>query len=332
MRATHAWWCVVACAGTLYAAGLADAAKEATTEKSTEGAKAGLATDVEKVSYYLGYKQASQMKREKSSIDSAELEKGFADAAAAADDKYSYALGMVMAKQLSSHDSKIDTKQFVAGFSAALEAAGAEKFSYSLGMVMAKDMAKQDMEIATKQFIGGLKDAIAGKEMAVDQSEMQQAFASYQSKTAGKAREKEATAGKKLIEDNKKKEGVKVTASGLQYRVITEGKGAKPAATDKVKVNYRGTLADGTEFDKGAGAEFGVNQVIKGWTEALQLMAVGSKWELVIPSELAYGEEGFPPSIGPNAVLTFEVELLDIVGPSAPAPIIAPAAPAAEKK
>ena len=117
---------------------------------------------------------------------------------------------------------------------------------------------------------------------------------------------------------NKKKVGVKETASGLQYKVITEGEGAKPKATDKVKVHYSGTLIDGKEFDssykRNQPAEFGLNQVIKGWTEGLQLMNVGSKYELYIPSGLAYGPNG-PPSIGPSQTLIFTVELLEIITP-----------------
>jgi FKBP-type peptidyl-prolyl cis-trans isomerase FklB len=120
--------------------------------------------------------------------------------------------------------------------------------------------------------------------------------------------------------DNRKKEGIKTTASGLQYKVITEGKGKRPMATDTVRVHYRGTLLDGSEFDSsyqhGEPAEFSVAGVIRGWTEAVQLMPVGSKWQLFIPSNLAYGEEGQGSVIGPNAALIFEVELLSVVDPA----------------
>ena len=123
--------------------------------------------------------------------------------------------------------------------------------------------------------------------------------------------------GEAFLAANKKKDGVKATESGLQYEVIKEGKGAKPKATDTVKVHYHGTLIDGTVFDSSVEreepAQFPVNRVIKGWTEALQLMQVGDKYRLVIPSDLAYGESGAGGDIGPNAVLVFEVELLDIV-------------------
>jgi FKBP-type peptidyl-prolyl cis-trans isomerase len=122
--------------------------------------------------------------------------------------------------------------------------------------------------------------------------------------------------GQAFLDANKEKDGVKETASGLQYKVITEGDGAKPVATDKVKVHYSGTLIDGTEFDssykRNQPAEFRLDQVIKGWTEGLQLMTVGSKYELYIPSGLAYGPNA-PPSIGPDQTLIFTVELLDII-------------------
>lgn len=120
-----------------------------------------------------------------------------------------------------------------------------------------------------------------------------------------------------FLEENKAKEGVMVTESGLQYEIIKEGKGAKPSASDRVKVHYHGTTIDGTVFDssvdRGEPAEFGVSQVIPGWTEALQMMPVGSKWKLTIPSELAYGDQAAGPNIGPGSVLVFEVELLDIL-------------------
>jgi FKBP-type peptidyl-prolyl cis-trans isomerase FklB len=122
--------------------------------------------------------------------------------------------------------------------------------------------------------------------------------------------------GRKFLEENKKKPGIKVTDSGLQYEIIKEGKGPKPMLSDKVKCNYKGTLIDGTVFDssydRGQPATFGVGQVIKGWTEALQMMPVGSTWRLYIPSELAYGERGAGSDIGPNEVLVFDIELLGI--------------------
>src|SRR6478735_2987903 len=138
------------------------------------------------------------------------------------------------------------------------------------------------------------------------------------------AGEKNKTDGTKFLEDNKKKPGVKTTASGLQYKVEKEGTGAPPKPTDMVTVNYRGTLIDGTEFDssykRGQPATFPVNGVIKGWTEALQLMKQGAKYQLFIPSTLAYGERAMGPDIGPNSTLIFDVELQDVKPPPTPAP------------
>ena len=138
-------------------------------------------------------------------------------------------------------------------------------------------------------------------------------------------------AGAKYLEENKKREGVKVTESGLQYEVLTAGSGPKPAASDTVSVHYHGTLLDGTVFDssveRGVPAEFAVGGVIPGWTEALQLMPTGSKWKVVIPSELAYGPRGAGRDIGPHATLVFEVELLDIKKAAVPTIPGAPGAP-----
>ena len=153
--------------------------------------------------------------------------------------------------------------------------------------------------------------------------------------------EKNKTEGDKYLEDNKKKSGVKTTASGLQYKVEKEGTGATPKATDMVTVNYRGTLIDGTEFDssykRGQPATFPVNGVIKGWTEALQLMKQGSKYQLFIPAALAYGERAMGPDIGPNSTLIFEVELQDVKPPPTPRPqgstkVPPPPSPAPTKK
>ena len=150
-------------------------------------------------------------------------------------------------------------------------------------------------------------------------------------KNRKKSGDKNKTEGAKFLEENKKKEGVKTTASGLQYKVLKEGNGAQPKASDTVTVNYRGTLINGTEFDssykRGQPATFPVNGVIKGWTEALQLMKVGSKYQLFIPSTLAYGERAVSPDLTANSTLIFEVELLD----AKPAPTPAPAAAAQPK-
>lgn len=164
-------------------------------------------------------------------------------------------------------------------------------------------------------FIQGIKGDTAAMKMTPQaaQQYLQTYFVEAQAREAQKNKEE----GEKFLADNKAKEGVITTESGLQYQVVTEGTGAKPTAADKVKVHYIGTLLDGTTFDssveRGEPAEFGVGQVIKGWTEGLQIMPVGSKYIFWIPAELAYGERGAGQDIKPNSALKFEVELLDIV-------------------
>lgn len=174
-----------------------------------------------------------------------------------------------------------------------------------------------------------MTDVRDGKESRISQEDMQKIMQEVQTKAMAKQEEEQkkqseanVAAGQKYLEENKVKEGVTATASGLQYKVITEGKGAKPKATDTVTVNYTGKLIDGTEFDSsaknGGPVSFPLDGVIAGWTEALQLMPQGSKWEIVIPSDLAYGAGGQGP-IPPSSTLIFEVELLEIKAPEAAA-------------
>jgi FKBP-type peptidyl-prolyl cis-trans isomerase len=201
-----------------------------------------------------------------------------------------------------------------------------EKVSYIIGTQIAQNFKSQDIEVNLDSLMMGLKDALEGRKLVLSQSEMQQVYARFQQqmreKQAAKRAEEAAknlAAGTAYLEANKAKEGVKVLPSGLQYKVITEGTGNTPTADDKVKTNYRGTLIDGTEFDssykRNKPAEFAVKGVIKGWTEALQLMKEGSKWELYIPASLAYSERG-RPGIPANSTLIFEIELLEIVKPT----------------
>ena len=196
-----------------------------------------------------------------------------------------------------------------------------ERFSYMVGMDIGGSLRNVPQEITIEALVRGIQDAIEGKKPLLTPEEIreiqQKAMAAMQEQ---RARDGEASMaeGNAFLEENKDKEGVVVTESGLQYLVIEKGDGAKPTTKDTVRVHYAGTLLDGTEFDssykRNEPVEFGVTQVIPGWTEALQLMQVGAKYRLFIPSELAYA--GNPPpqsSIPPNSVLLFEVELLDIV-------------------
>jgi FKBP-type peptidyl-prolyl cis-trans isomerase len=189
------------------------------------------------------------------------------------------------------------------------------KSSYAIGLSMGRSLAQVKDEVDLKVIAKGIEDAVAGKG-ALTEEQMMETLNAFSSSITTRLATRNKEAGQKFLAENKGKAGVKTTASGLQYQVVTQGKGALPAATDQVKVHYRGTLLDGTEFDssykRNEPTQFGLNQVIKGWTEGLQLMPVGSKYKFFIPSDLAYGEQG-PPSIGPNQALIFEVELLEIV-------------------
>ena len=203
------------------------------------------------------------------------------------------------------------------------------KRSYGLGANYGKSLSRGSIEINVQSFMDGLKDGIAGKSLLTD-TEIQAVIDSINQEIRERQKRKQeelAAKNKKDGEDflaaNSQKEGVVALASGLQYKIIQEGNGAIPKATDKVKVHYKGTLIDGTVFDssykRGAPAEFFVRGVIKGWTEALQRMKTGAKWQLYIPSELAYGERG-TATIGPNATILFDVELLDITTTPKPKP------------
>ena len=200
-----------------------------------------------------------------------------------------------------------------------------QKNSYALGMSIGLGFQKQgiDKSIDTSLVVRGFRDSIAGSKTAMTEDEMKAALQQLRTEvmSAQEAKAKEAgTANRKegetFLAENKSKDGVKTLPDGLQYKVLTEGNGPKPASTDTVTVNYRGTLINGKEFDssykRGQPASFPVTGVIKGWTEALQLMPVGSKWQLFIPADLAYGDRGAGADIGPGDTLIFEVELLSI--------------------
>lgn len=216
-----------------------------------------------------------------------------------------------------------------------------DKVSYSIGLDIGTTFKKQKMEINTDVLATGIKDGLSGANPLLTPDEVRTVMMEFSKDMREKATaankeaaDKNTKEGEKFLAENKTKPGVKTTASGLQYVVEKEGSGAPPKETDNVEVNYRGTLIDGTEFDssykRGQPASFPVNRVIKGWTEALQLMKPGSKYKLFIPSNLAYGPGGAGGGdIGPNATLIFEVELLSVKPGETAAPTPANGAAAA---
>lgn len=195
-----------------------------------------------------------------------------------------------------------------------------EKVSYAIGVQIGNNLKGQGLTDIDSKAVGqAIADILAGNKLQVSQEDMQAALAAYQQEMV-KKRKAEADAAKAKGDEfrnkNKKRKGVKTTKSGIQYEILKAGKGDKPKATDKVTVHYHGTLIDGTVFDssvkRGQPASFPLDGVIKGWQEVVQLMPVGSKWKVVIPPELAYGERGAGGTIGPNETLVFEIELLSI--------------------
>jgi FKBP-type peptidyl-prolyl cis-trans isomerase FklB len=204
-----------------------------------------------------------------------------------------------------------------------------DKASYSIGLNIGSNFKKQNVDLNPDALLAGVKDALSGKKPALSEAEAREVMTTWSKELGEKQKamaEKNEAEGKKFLEENKKKEGVKTTASGLQYKVLKEGNGPQPKATDTVTVDYRGTLIDGTEFDssykRGQPATFPLNGVIKGWTEGLQLMKPGAKYQFFIPSELAYGPRAMGPDIAPNSTLIFEVELKSVQ----PAPAASPSA------
>src|SRR5438128_7629585 len=208
-----------------------------------------------------------------------------------------------------------------------------DKASYSIGLNFGMNFKRQNVDLNTDAFAAGFKDGMTtGKKPLLSEQEVRETMTAFEKDMQQKQTEtaqKNAAEAEKFLAANKTKEGVKTTGSGLQYKVLKEGSGAQPKSSDSVTVNYRCTLLDGTEFDssykRGQPATFAVGGVIKGWTEALQLMKVGSKFQLFIPANLAYGEQG-RPGIPPNSLLTFEVELMDVKSPEGGAATAAPSA------
>lgn len=193
-----------------------------------------------------------------------------------------------------------------------------DKISYALGISLGANLKNNGFEsLNYEKLAQGMQDLMDGKSLQMSIQEAQTLINQYFQQLQEKAHAATIEAGKNFLAENAKRPEVKSTASGLQYEIITEGNGQKPAASDRVQVHYHGTLLSGEVFDssvnRGEPATFGVTQVISGWVEALQLMPVGSKWKLYIPSDLAYGAQGAGQSIGPHTTLIFEVELLAIV-------------------
>ena len=198
-----------------------------------------------------------------------------------------------------------------------------DKVSYSIGLNIGKDFKTQNIEVNPELLARGIKDAISDSKPLLTDEEIQEAIGAFQQERMAEAEEMAKAAGEKnrqegesFLLENAKKEGVVTLPSGLQYKIIEEGTGKSPEPGDQVTVHYRGTLIDGTEFDssyeRGEPVTFPVGGVIPGWTEALQLMKEGAKWNLFIPPSLAYGEQGAGQVIGPNATLLFEVELISV--------------------
>lgn len=206
-----------------------------------------------------------------------------------------------------------------------------EKASYAIGMMWGNTIKRSGYDLDVETISAALRDAVSDKESKLTEAQAREAFTSYQQNMRRQTAEKNEKEGTEFLAANKKKEGVKThtvtlpdgKTAELQYKVIAEGSGVSPSSNDVVTVNYRGTLINGKEFDSsakhGKPAEFQVNRVIRGWTEALKLMKPGAKWELYIPAGLAYEERGSPPNIEPGATLIFEVELLKVTPPAPPA-------------
>jgi FKBP-type peptidyl-prolyl cis-trans isomerase FklB len=204
-----------------------------------------------------------------------------------------------------------------------------EKVSYSIGMSIGSSLKMQGAEVDVELLARAIKDTLSSNQTLLTQQEMQDTLRAWQTEQRNKRMEQQKVQGEKnkkegeaFLAENAKKPGVTTLPSGLQYKVLAAGSGKSPGTNDTVKAHYKGTLIDGTEFDssytRGQPFVTPVTRVIKGWTEALLKMKVGDKWQLFVPGDLAYGERGMPPKIGPSAVLIFEMELLGIEDPKPP--------------
>ena len=194
-----------------------------------------------------------------------------------------------------------------------------EKFSYSVGIQLAQNMLRQSIQVDPDAFVQAVRDVLTGSQLKLTPQQMQQVLISYQQQAMEQQQaqgQKNKLAGEKFLSENKKKTGIIETNSGLQYKILKQGNGKKPSVSDSVVVHYRGTLIDGKEFDssyaRGEPLTLSASGVIKGWQEVLPMMQTGSKWQIYVPSELAYGERGAGPDIGPHSALIFDIELLAI--------------------
>lgn len=202
----------------------------------------------------------------------------------------------------------------------AAESPNVTDLSYALGYVVGNGYGRNNVELEPQEFARGMEAGLSEGEPRLSEERMQQILMAFEQQLRQQQMsrmQEQAQQGQQFLQTNQAKEGVQQSASGLQYQVLEEGEGESPSASDTVRVHYRGTLVDGTQFDssydRGEPAEFPVDAVIPGWTEALQLMKPGAKYRLVIPPNLAYGQEGRPPVIPPSSVLIFDVELLDVL-------------------
>ena len=214
-----------------------------------------------------------------------------------------------------------------------------EKASYGVGMTFGNQIKRAGFELDVDTVVSAMKDVLAGNELRLTDQQARETITAYQQEARKKTAEKNKKEGEDFLAANLKKEGIKThpvmlldgKTADLQYRIITDGTGASPKSNDVVTVNYRGTLINGKEFDssakRGQPAKFAVNRVIKGWSESLQLMKVGSKWEIYMPSTLGYADSGSGANIEPGSTLIFEVELLGIEPPQQPAATPNPAQP-----
>lgn len=198
-----------------------------------------------------------------------------------------------------------------------------EKVSYSIGLDIGRNFKQQSIDINPDLLTKGIKDALSGATPALTDDEMREVMTTFQTEMMAKMAENSKKAGEKnkkdgeaFLAENKKKQGVVTLPSGLQYKILVDGKGRKPALKDTVTAHYRGTLLDGTEFDssykQGEPTTFAVSRMIKGWTEVLPMMRVGSKWQVYVPANLAYGDRAASQEIGPNSTLIFEIELIAV--------------------